>query len=138
MVRVMVLLPIRKLLPVITLVYFGFVLNLSKWFFAELHDDMNAIILYPAVEVPDDVGALSLNTQGGESLHLLEVESLLVRIPYSAIRDLNGVFKVVRLVLALQNLTKVASSNSWNSIEFFVEPRYFFITLGSNHSIRGR
>jgi hypothetical protein len=73
---------------------------------------MNAIILYPAVEVPDDVGALSFNTQRGESLHLLKVEGLLVRIPYSAIRDLNGVFKVVRLVLALQNLTKVASSNS--------------------------
>lgn len=45
-------------------------LHLPKRLFAELHDNMDAVVLDPAVEVSHNVRALRFNAQGGQCLHL--------------------------------------------------------------------
>lgn len=83
---------------------------------------MDSIVLDPAVEVSNNVRALSFNAERREGLQFLETDSLLFRASDAAVSDLDSVFEAVCFILALEHLTKVAPTNSLDPIELFVKP----------------
>ena len=50
---------------------FSFMLDLSETFIAKFHYDVYSFVLYPTIEISDNVRAIRTYTQCRESLHFL-------------------------------------------------------------------
>ena len=83
---------------------------------------MDSFVFDPAVEVSNNMGTLSFYAKRREGLQFLETDSLLFRASYTAVSHFDSVLEAVSFILALEYLTKVAPSDSFDPIELFVKP----------------
>lgn len=101
----------------------GFGLDLPEGLLAQLHDDVDPLVLDPAVEIAHDVGALGADAQGRQRLHLLQVEFNLVGVADATAGDFDRVLELVGLVAAPQDLSEVTLAQCLQAGELLLEPR---------------
>ena len=97
-----------------------FLFYLLERLLAQFHDDVDPVVLDPAVEISHNMRTLCLDAESRECLHLLQVECLLIWISNAVIGHLDRVLKLVSVVLAFQDLTKVTFAQNAKPCEFLV------------------